>query len=245
MEITVKYFAVECWADGNQDSSFIQRSTTSKTFTIEPLVPDTLYCVQVRAVCTDTSGSVFYSSACRILNIRTPREAERAALIVRRSSRKCSSDRCPAGVDFYTLPVKKHRGAQTQGVGHYVLGESSYLALAGKRRQRTILMLGATGSGKSTLINAMVNYMLGVEWDDDFRFKLIDEPADKSQAHSQTDLVTTYDLYEMKGSRLNYSLTVVDTPGFGDTRGLEKDKKIMQQIQDYFQCRHGIQQLEA
>ena len=41
--------------------------------------------------------------------------------------------------------------------------------------------------------------MLGVEWDDDFRFKLIDEPADKSQAHSQTDLVTTYDLYEMKG----------------------------------------------
>ncbi|EFX62780.1 hypothetical protein DAPPUDRAFT_119874 [Daphnia pulex] len=49
----------------------------------------------------------------------------------------------------------------------------------------------------------------------------------------------------MKGSRLNYSLTVVDTLGFGDTRGLEKDKKIMQQIQDYFQYRHGIQQLEA
>ncbi|EFX62779.1 hypothetical protein DAPPUDRAFT_17453, partial [Daphnia pulex] len=52
---------------------------------------------------------------------------------------------------------------------------------------RTILVLGATGCGKSTLIDAMVNYMLVVEWDDDFRFKLIDEPADKSQAHSQTD----------------------------------------------------------
>ena len=106
-------------------------------------------------------------------------------------------------------------------------------------------MLGATGSGKSTLINALVNYVLGVQWEDDFRFKLIDEPAKKSQAHSQTDLVTTYDLYEMKGSRLGYSLTVVDTPGFGDTKGLEKDKKITEQLQSYFECRHGIQQLEA
>ena len=247
MEITMKSFAVECWADGNQDSSFIQRSTTSKSITLEPLVPDTVYCVQVRAVCTNPSGSIFYSLACRILKTRTLREAERAAVIVRRASIKCLDDKSPCpGIDFYTLPVKKHRGPQTQGIGHYIFGESSYLALAGKHRQRTILMLGATGSGKSTLINAMVNYMLGIEWDDDFRFKLIDELADKSQAHSQTDLVTTYDLYEMKDSRLNYSLTVVDTPGFGDTRGLEQDTKIMQQIQDYFQCSvHGIRQLEA
>ncbi len=78
-------------------------------------------------------------------------------------------------------------------------------------------MLGATGSGKSTLINAMVNYMLDVNWEDDFRIKLIDEPADKSQAQSQTELIPTYDLYHMKGSRVEYSLTVVDTPGFGDT----------------------------
>ncbi|EFX69484.1 hypothetical protein DAPPUDRAFT_30479, partial [Daphnia pulex] len=108
-----------------------------------------------------------------------------------------------------------------------------------------ILMVGATGSGKSTLINALVNYMLGIEWTDDFRFKLIDEPDTKSQAHSQTELVTTYDLYEMKGSRLGYSLTVVDTPGFGDTQGLEQDNKIMRQIESYFKCKHRIKQLEA
>ena len=84
MEITMKSFAVECWADGNQDSSFIQRSTTSKSITLEPLVPDTIYCVQVRAVCTNPSGSIFYSLACRILKTRTLREAERAALVVRR-----------------------------------------------------------------------------------------------------------------------------------------------------------------
>ncbi|EFX66158.1 hypothetical protein DAPPUDRAFT_263562 [Daphnia pulex] len=242
-EVTISSYSIDCWMGGSRhESTFIQRSTTEKTITLEPLVPGTDYYVQVRAVCTDATGSNFFSKASQILETKTLREAERAALVVRRESQKCSTAK---DIDLYQIPLKRQRGVQTQGVGHYVFGESKEPYPAGKRRQRTILMLGATGSGKSTLINAMVNYMLGIEWNDDFRFKLIDEPADKSQAHSQTDLVTTYDLYEMKGSRLNYSLTVVDTPGFGDTRGLEKDKKIMQQIQDYFQCRHGIQQLDA
>ncbi len=243
VDVTITSYSIDCWKGGSRhESTFIQRSTTEKTITIEPLVPDTDYYVQVRAVCTDATGSTYYSQASQVLEAKTLRDAERAAHIVRRVSKKLSVTK---GIDLYQLPLKRQRGVQTQGVRHYVFGGPSYLALAGKRRQRTILMLGATGSGKSTLINAMVNYALGIEWDDDFRFNLINEPADKSQAHSQTDLVTTYDLYEMKGSRLNYSLTFVDTPGFGDTRGVEKDKKIMQQIQDYFQCRHGIQQLEA
>ncbi|XP_046463224.1 uncharacterized protein LOC124209324 [Daphnia pulex] len=244
-DVTISSYSIDCWMGGSpHESTFIQRSNTKKTITLEPLVPGTDYCVQVRAVCINATGCTFYSKASQILEAKTLREAERAAIVVRRKSQKCPTDK---DIDHYQIPLKRqhHEAHQAQGVGHYVFGEPSYLALVGKRRQRTILMLGATGSGKSTLINAMVNYVLGVEWNDDFRFKLIDEPAGKSQAYSQTDLVTTYDLYEMKGSRLNYSLTVVDTPGFGDTRGLEKDKKILQQIQDYFQCRHGIQQLEA
>jgi hypothetical protein len=52
--------------------------------TLEPLVPDTVYYVQVRAVCTDATGSTFNSPASDILEIKTQREAERAALIVRR-----------------------------------------------------------------------------------------------------------------------------------------------------------------
>ena len=241
-------YSVNCWPAGHQESSFIQRSTPDKEITLEPLVPDTAYCIHVRAVCEDIkSGSKLYSLVSPSLGVRTKSEAERTALVVRRSSEKLENS--SPYFDVYKLPLKKQDNGTTPGVGHYVFGQPNYLTMFGKRRQRTILVLGATGSGKTTLINAMVNYMLDVKWDDDFRFKLVDETTDRSQAHSQTDLITTYELYETKGlfpsSRSGYSLTVVDTPGFGDTRGPEKDAKIVEQIQKYFKCNNGIRQLEA
>ena len=238
--IRIISYSVDCWVDGQP--TLIQRTATAKEVTIEPLDRDTVYCIQVKAVCMDANGSTFEGPACKTFEVRTKKEAERLAQIVRRASMRCVNAR--SDIIIHNLTLKPH-GTPTPGVDHYVFGELTYLALIGKRRQRTILMVGATGSGKTTLINAMVNYVLGVKWEDEFRFKLIDEQTDKSQAHSQTELITTYDLYETKGSRLEYSLTVVDTPGFGDTRGIEKDNKIYDQIQDYFKGHHGIRQLEA
>jgi 50S ribosome-binding GTPase len=106
-------------------------------------------------------------------------------------------------------------------------------------------MMGATGSGKTILINAMVNYILGVEWDDPFRFKLIDEKLKASQAHSQTDAVTAYDIHWMPGMRIDCSLTIVDTPGYGDTRGIDRDKKITESIKQFFSDQHGIQEVDV
>jgi hypothetical protein len=88
--------------------------------------------------------------------------------------------------------------------------------------------MGATGSGKSTLINGMINYILGVQWKDPFRFKCIrdDSSIVRNAAHSQTDSVTAYTLHHREGMAIPYSITLIDTPGYGDTRGIERDKEI-------------------
>ncbi|XP_051781789.1 LOW QUALITY PROTEIN: uncharacterized protein LOC114641179 [Erpetoichthys calabaricus] len=110
---------------------------------------------------------------------------------------------------------------------------------------KTIMVLGATGSGKSTLINGMVNYILGVQWENDFRFKLIHEETSRSQAESQTSAVTVYEMNYQDCFKVPYSFTVVDTPGFGDARGIDQDKQITEQIRECFSSPQGVQHITA
>lgn len=93
--------------------------------------------------------------------------------------------------------------------------------------------MGAIGSGKSTLIDGMVNYILGVEWVDPFRFKIVREDESNSRnhhAHSQTSSVTAYTIHHQEGMAVPYSITIIDTPGYGDARGIKRDKEITQMI---------------
>ncbi|XP_073691414.1 uncharacterized protein [Garra rufa] len=113
------------------------------------------------------------------------------------------------------------------------------------KENKTIMMIGDTGAGKTTLINSMINYILGVQWEDDFRFVLIDDGKQKSQAESQTSEITAYQINWMDGFRVPYSLTIVDTPGFGDTRGISHDQKITKQIHELFSVRGGIDCIDA
>jgi len=99
------------------------------------------------------------------------------------------------------------------------------------------MVLGVTGAGKSTLINGIVNFILGVKWEDNFCFKLIADEADTAgatQAFSQNSWITAYTFHKMKDSPVPDKLTIIDTPGFGDTRGLKRDKKITSQIKEFF-----------
>lgn len=54
------------------------------------------------------------------------------------------------------------------------------------------------------------------------------------QALSQTEWITVYKIFPTVGSRISYPLNIIDTPGFGDTRGIQRDHAIVDQIRNLF-----------
>ncbi|KAK5607027.1 hypothetical protein CRENBAI_009622 [Crenichthys baileyi] len=142
----------------------------------------------------------------------------------------------------YTIPLKEEK-IKINGCRFFSFGEPS--KFGSKQQSRTIMVLGATGAGKSTLINGMINYILGVKWGDTYRFKLVDEGQTKSQAHSQTSEVTVYKLIYKDGFEVPFSLTIIDTPGFGDTRGIERDREITEQLHNLFASEDGVSEIDA
>ena len=136
-----------------------------------------------------------------------------------------------SGLEIFKPPTEcrnSAKGKQNRFSRCDVIGRSRPV---GTPNERVLLLVGATGAGKSTLINGIVNYIMEVGWNEDFRFKVISEGGGKSQSQSQTNQITAYSFH---GSCLPYTLTVIDTPGFGDTRGLERDRAIVDQIKELF-----------
>ncbi|XP_032420347.1 uncharacterized protein LOC116720938 [Xiphophorus hellerii] len=163
-------------------------------------------------------------------------EAKRLADVVKEKSTLLTSQTGHA--EIYKLHLEGKQ-ININGCKSFTFGEKSMNC------NRNIMVLGAAGAGKSTAINAMINYVLGVRWEDSFRFKLVDEGQSDSQVHSQTSEITVYKLYHQEGFRVNYSLTIIDTPGFGGIGGVDRDKEITEQLRNLFTNQEGVGEVDA
>ncbi|XP_054165540.1 uncharacterized protein LOC128963094 [Oppia nitens] len=119
--------------------------------------------------------------------------------------------------------------------------------------QITLLLLGETGVGKSTFINAFVNYMIFDKMNDAInklicliptKFTLTDPetdldkectfgtPNDSENTKKTSESATQYPrCYTFDFG--DYRLNIIDTPGICDTDGLDKDKRNIQNILNF------------
>jgi predicted GTPase len=71
-------------------------------------------------------------------------------------------------------------------------------------------------------LNSFVNYLSGVEIEDYFRYKIILE-NNANQSMSITQNISKYFVKDVRENNQVYR--IIDTPGFGDTKGIETDQK--------------------
>uniref|UniRef100_A0A8B9H307 AIG1-type G domain-containing protein n=1 Tax=Astyanax mexicanus TaxID=7994 RepID=A0A8B9H307_ASTMX len=108
-------------------------------------------------------------------------------------------------------------------------------------QNKTILMVGELGTGKTTLINTMVNYYLGVKFEDLVWFEIAEEEK-RDQTESHSSEITVYEIFS---EQKPFSLSIIDTPGYGDTRGIDKDMEIPQNLHKLFLHETGVKGLDA
>ncbi|XP_050926169.1 uncharacterized protein LOC108892298 isoform X5 [Lates calcarifer] len=214
-----------------EDLQWKQMLSRAEKVIISGLQSETEYVVRVRCDC----GVAGRSKESIMVNVCTTKFKPLTEFI-KGISKRLEPQREPLPV--YKVPLIEEK-INVAGCKRFRFGKQSF------KRNRTIMVLGATGAGKSTLINGMINYILGVKWEDSYRFKLVDEGQSKSQAESQTSEVTVYKLNHQKGFEIDHSLTIVDTPGFGNTRGIERDRMIIEQLRNLFSAQLGVTEIDA
>ena len=126
--------------------------------------------------------------------------------------------------------LKKYTKLNKKSIYEYYLYPNQKFNEEEEKECISLLLVGQTGAGKTTFLNSLVNFILKVNYSDNIRYLLVDEKNNEKYL-SQTKEVN---IYHIKSHNSYPPIKIIDTPGFGDTSGIEFDKKIIKMIYEKF-----------
>ncbi|KAE9550734.1 hypothetical protein FO519_006056 [Halicephalobus sp. NKZ332] len=86
--------------------------------------------------------------------------------------------------------------------------------------EKTILLIGPSGARKDKLIDFICNVVYGVNFENDYRFRIANTRFDSTTPQKT---ITKYVFY---GSRFSYRPVVIDTPDIGDSSGIQVSSEL-------------------
>ena len=222
-------YRINCWKKDVEPLTASQHVTEHDwtSYLLEDLQPETTYCVSI------VTSSIYEwtdSKPNKTIEFTTGKSIRVVERIVGQS-KKINVEN---GLNLYQVPLTKLPGRCTTAERFGFESNGEIDKLMGDLHF-TILLVGSSGSGKESLINNFINYVFNVELTDPFRFQLMDSSQDENG-------VRVYDIHHSKGFRVNYSLTIIDTPNFHE-EDPAKNKEITETIEEFLEDENGIQQV--
>ena len=223
-------YRINCWKKDGEPLATDQRPITEYDWTsyrLEDLQPETTYCVNI---VTSSNSEWTDSNPSQTIEFTTGKKIRIAERIVGRTEKISMQN----GLELYQIPLTKVTG-RCKTAERFVFESNGEIGKSMGDLHYTILLMGSYGSGKESLINNFINYVFNVDLTDPFRFQLIDPSREKNG-------VRVYDIHHSKGFRVNYSLTIIDTPNFYE-QNPKKNKEIAKTIEQFLEDKNGIQKV--
>ena len=89
-----------------------------------------------------------------------------------------------------------------------------------------LMLVGEEGNGKTTILNTYINYLMGIKYEDNFRYILKFERFNIFKDTSHLSEIIIYNIKTLDETIIK----IIDIPGCGYVKSIENDSKITQKI---------------